>query len=64
MHEIIMETTAPYLPSQNGIDGIVEHLNRTLLEHAHAIIFTKYLPKYLWPEVVAYANYIRNHMPT
>ena len=28
------------------------------------MIFTKNLPKNLWPKVVAYANYIMNHMPT
>lgn len=54
---IIMETTAPYSPAQNGI---AERLNRTLLEHARAMIFAKNLPKTLWPEAVTYANYIKN----
>ena len=54
---INMETTAPYLPSQNRI---AKHLNQTLLEHACAMIFTKNLLKYLWPKAVAYMNYIRN----
>ena len=49
-HGIIMETTAPYSPSQNRI---AEHLNQTLLENAHAMIFTKNLPKNLWPKAVA-----------
>ena len=56
-----METTAPYSPSQNRI---AECLNQTLLEHARAMIFAKNLLKNLWPEAVAYANYIRNWMPT
>ena len=60
-HGIIMEMTAPYSPSQNGI---AEHLNRTLLEHARAMIFSKNLPKTLWPEAVAYTNYIRNQSIT
>jgi gag-polypeptide of LTR copia-type/Pol polyprotein, beta-barrel domain/Integrase core domain/Domain of unknown function (DUF4219)/GAG-pre-integrase domain/Zinc knuckle len=58
---IIMETTAPYSPAQNGI---AERLNRTLLEHARAMIFAKGLPKVLWPEAVAYACYIKNRSPT
>jgi transposase InsO family protein len=58
---IIMETTAPYSPSQNGI---AERLNQTLLEHARAMIFVKNLPKILWPEAVTYANYIKNRTPT
>ena len=56
-----METTAPYSPAQNGI---AERLNRTLLEHARAMLFAKSLPKVLWPEAVAYANYIKNRSPT
>ena len=54
---IIMETTAPYSPAQNGI---AERLNRTLLKHARAMIFTKNLPKSLWLEAVTYACYIKN----
>ena len=56
-HGIIMETTAPYSPAQNGI---AEWLNRTLLEHVWAMIFAKNLLKSLWPEAVAYTCYIKN----
>ena len=56
-----METTAPYSPSQNGI---AKCLNQTLLEHTRAMIFAKNLPKNLWPEAVAYTNYIQNQIPT
>lgn len=56
-HGLIMETTAPYSLAQNGI---TEQLNRTLFEHTCTMIFAKNLPKVLWPEVVAYANYINN----
>ena len=52
---IIMEQTAPYSPAQNGV---AERINRTLLEHARAMIFSKNIPKNLWPEAVAYACYI------
>ena len=54
---IIMETTAPYSPAQNGI---AERLNQTLLEHTQVMIFTKNLPKTLWPEAIAYTCYIKN----
>jgi transposase InsO family protein len=57
---IIMETTAPYSPAQNGI---AERLNRTLVESARAMIFAKNLPKSLWPEAVSYACYIKNRSP-
>jgi transposase InsO family protein len=56
-HGIIMQTTAPYSPAQNGI---AEGLNRTLLEHARALMFAKNLPKILWPEAVVYTCYIKN----
>ena len=58
---ILMETTAPYSPAQNGV---AERLNRTLLEHARAMIYAKNLPKFIWPEAVAYACYIKNRSPT
>jgi transposase InsO family protein len=60
-HGIIMETTAPYSPAQNGI---AEWLNHTLLEHMRAMMFTKNLPKILWPEAMAYTCYIKNRSPT
>ena len=56
-----IETTAPYSPSQNGV---VEHLNRTLLEMARAMIIAKGLLKFLWDEAMAHANYLRIQSPT
>lgn len=53
---IELETMATYSPSQNGI---VERLNRTLVEHARAMIIKHDLPYSLWKEAVAYANYLR-----
>ena len=38
---IILETTSPYSPSQNSV---AEHLNRTLVERAHAMIIDSGLP--------------------
>ena len=56
-----MEQTVPYSPAQNGI---AERVNRTLLEHARAMIFSKNISKHLWPEAIAYACYIKNRSPT
>ena len=58
---ITIKTTAPYLPSQNGI---AECLNQTLLETARAMIIAKGLPKFLWDEAVAHANYLHIQSPT
>ena len=58
---IIIETTAPYSPSENGV---AERFNRTLLELAHAMLFEKNLPIFLWDEAVAHAAYLRNRAPT
>ena len=58
---ITIETTTPYSPSQNGV---AECLNQTLLEMARAMIIAKGLPKFLWDEAVAHANYLRIRSPT
>ena len=56
-----LEITAAYSPAQNGI---VERLNQTLVEHARAMMFNQNVPRYLWPEAVAYACYLKNQSPT
>ena len=58
---IIIETSAPYSPSQNGV---AERFNRTLLELARAMLISKNLPTFLWDEAVAHAAYLRNRAPT
>ncbi|EKM57314.1 uncharacterized protein PHACADRAFT_194873 [Phanerochaete carnosa HHB-10118-sp] len=58
---IILEMTAPYSPAQNGI---AEHLNRTLVEYARAMLIAKNLPKFLWEDAVAYACFLKNQSPT
>ena len=58
---ITIGTTAPYLPSQNGV---VECLNWTLLETARAMIIAKGLPKILWDEAMAHADYLCIQSPT
>nr|AAZ28937.1 polyprotein [Phanerochaete chrysosporium RP-78] len=58
---IIIRTTAPYSPAQNGV---AERLNRTLMERARAMLIARSLPKFLWQEAWAYACYLRNRTPT
>ena len=58
---IVIETTAPYSPSQHGA---AKRFNRTLLELGCAMLIEKNLPPFLWPEAVAHAAYIRNRSPT
>jgi transposase InsO family protein len=58
---IIIETSAPYSPSQNGV---AERFNRTLLELVRAMLIAKQLPEYLWDEAVSHATYLRNRAPT
>ena len=57
---IIIETTAPYSLSQNGV---AKRFNCTLLELAHAMLFKKNLPIFLWDEAVAHAAYLHNQAP-
>src|ERR1700732_3307480 len=57
----LFEQTAPYSSSQNGV---AERLNRTLLDIARSSLAQQELPKYLWQEAVAYANYLLNRIPT
>jgi hypothetical protein len=58
---IIIETSAPYSPSQNGV---AERFNRTLLELARAMLIAKNLPVFLWDEAITHAAYLRNRAPT
>jgi hypothetical protein len=48
-------------PEQNGV---VEHLNRTLVEHARAMHYAVDLPKFLWPESIQHAVWLKNHTST
>jgi transposase InsO family protein len=54
---IIIETTAPYSPLQNGV---AERMNRTLTELARAMIIARNIPKSIWPEAVNHGTYIHN----
>jgi hypothetical protein len=48
-------------PKQNGV---AEHLNKTLEEHARTMLLAKDLPKFLWAEAVNYATWLKNHLPS
>jgi hypothetical protein len=50
-----IQMTARYAPSQNGV---VECMNRTLVELAHAMIMAKTVPEFLWEYAVTHAMYI------
>ena len=60
-HGIETKLTAPYSPSQNGV---AKRFNRTLLELLRAMIIAQNIPKFLWPEVITHATYIRNRLYT
>src|SRR6202789_757712 len=56
-----LEVTAAHSPSQNGI---AERLNRTVVEHARAMIIQRNIPLFLWTEAINYANLVKNRSPT
>ncbi|KAJ0878386.1 putative RNA-directed DNA polymerase [Helianthus annuus] len=58
---IILETTCPRTPQQNGV---VERKHRHLLETARALRFQANLPKKFWGECVMTAAYIINCLPS
>eukprot|EP00253_Pinus_taeda_P030988 PITA_30988 len=53
--------TMVYTPQQNGV---VERMNRTLLERARSILSNASLQKELWTEAVATACYVINQSPS
>ena len=48
-------------PEENGV---AERLNRTLLEHARAMLMTAQLLKNLWPETIHHAVWLKNRTST
>ncbi|MCO5573110.1 hypothetical protein L7F22_026875 [Adiantum nelumboides] len=55
------QLTTPYTPSQNGV---VEQINRTIMEMARAMLAHASLPRSYWAEACNTAVYIQNRSPT
>ncbi len=58
---ILLDSTAPYSPQQNGI---AERYNRTLADLIRAMLCEKKIPKVLWGTAVLHACYLRNRAYT
>ena len=46
------------------LNGVAEHLNRTLLERIHALMYSSGLPRTLWGEALRHANWLKNRTAT
>lgn len=57
---IVHELSAPYEPQQNGM---VERLNKTLMEGTRALLIGSELPNTLWGEAVRTVAFVRNLKP-
>ena len=58
---IVRQLTVHDSPQQNGV---AERLNRTLVEHARAMLLGKDMPMYLWAEAIQYATWLKNRFPS
>lgn len=54
---IIHQKTNPFSPQQNGV---VERMNRTIVEKSRCLLFEAGLEKFLWAEAVNTSVYLRN----
>nr|GFC45020.1 retrovirus-related Pol polyprotein from transposon TNT 1-94 [Tanacetum cinerariifolium] len=59
--EILLETTCPHTPQQNGV---VEIKHMHLLETARALRIGENLPKRFWGECILTASYVINRLPS
>jgi hypothetical protein len=57
IYGIIQQYSAAYTYEQNGL---IERINKTILEKVRCLLFTIKLLKYLWGEAVSTAVYIYN----
>ena len=58
---VLHQKTCPYTPEQNGV---VERMNRTIIEKARSMLNEAHLPKQFWAEAVSTAAYLANRSPT
>jgi transposase InsO family protein len=58
---IKQQLTIHHSPQQNGV---AERLNRTLVEHARAMLLGQDMPKILWVEALNYTTWLKNHLPS
>jgi len=59
-NDIIHETSAPYIPQQNGI---TKRKNCTLKDMMNAILVSSGLPDNMWGEAILTACFILNRVP-
>ena len=60
-HAIMVETTSPHTPSQNGV---AERTNRTVCESAVAMMLAANVPHNLWSYAIQHAIYLLDRLPT
>lgn len=53
--------TAPYTPEHNGL---IERMNRTIIEKARCMLLDANLPKHFWAEAVSTAVFLINRSPS
>lgn len=60
-HGIVMETSAPYTPQQNGV---AERMNRTIKDKARTMMIGVEARGNVWTDAVTTAAYLHNVLPT
>jgi hypothetical protein len=55
------QLTVHHSPQQNSV---AERLNHMLVEHARAMLLGQDMPKISWVEVLNYATWLKNHLPS
>ncbi|KAA0043032.1 reverse transcriptase [Cucumis melo var. makuwa] len=58
---IVHQTSCAYTPQQNGV---AERKNHHLVEVAHSLMLSTFLPSYLWGDAILTAVHLINRMPS